>query len=196
MNKAKNKKQVKITKDQTKTKIKDKENKKENINEKSLNWMQKTVDAVEGFFLNIFKKIGLKKFVEWYLSHQEGMRYLVFGALATLVNIVVYDVFFYLFKVPNATSNIIAWIVAAVFAYFTNKMCVFNSKVSTKKALLYEIVSFFGCRFLTLIIDEAIMIVTVDKLLWNAALMKVLSNIIVIILNFVFSKVIIFKKGK
>lgn len=163
---------------------------------KKLNWMQKIVDAVEGFFLNIFKKIGLKKFVEWYLSHQEGMRYLVFGALATVVNIVVYDVFFYLFSVSNATSNIIAWVVAAVFAYFTNKMCVFNSTVSTKKALLYEVVSFFGCRFLTLIIDEAIMIFTVDNLLWNAALMKVLSNIIVIILNFIFSKVIIFKKAK
>ena len=165
-------------------------------NKNTKNWMQLTVDAVEGFFLNLFKKIGLKKFVEWYLSHQEGMRYLVFGALATLVNIVVYDVFYYLFHVANATSNIIAWIVAAVFAYFTNKMCVFNSTVSTKKALLFEVISFFGCRFLTLIIDEAIMIITVDKLCWNAALMKVLSNIIVIILNFVFSKVIIFRKEK
>ena len=84
------------------------------------NWMQKVVDAVEGFFLNIFKKIGLKGFVEWYLKHQEGMRYLVFGALATVVNIVSYDICYYAFHISNGISNAIAWVAGAVFAYFTN----------------------------------------------------------------------------
>lgn len=156
--------------------------------------MKKLVDIVEEFFLKIFEKIGLKSFVKWYREHREGMRYLVFGALATFVNIAVYSICFYIFKIENGISNIIAWVVAAIFAYITNKFCVFDSKVDTKKALLYEISSFFGCRLLTLAIDEAIMIITVDKLAWNAFLMKVIANIIVIILNFVFSKLIIFKK--
>lgn len=157
--------------------------------------MKKIVDVVEEFFLKIFEKIGLKKFVEWYRAHQEGMRYLVFGALATLVNIVVYSACYYAIHIENGISNVIAWVVAAIFAYITNKFCVFNSKVDTNKALIYEIASFFGCRLFTLAIDEAIMIITVNRLAWNALLMKIIANIVVIILNFVFSKLIIFKKG-
>ena len=70
----------------------------------------------------------------------------------------------------------------------------FKSKVNTKIELFKEIVYFYGCRLLTLAIDEGIMIVAVDKLGWNALLMKIIANIIVIILNFVFSKILIFKK--
>lgn len=157
--------------------------------------MKKLVDAVEEFCLKILEKIGLKKLADWYRKHQEGMRYLVFGALATLVNIVVYSICYYPLHISNAISNGIAWVIAAIFAYVTNKFCVFNSKVETKKALLYEICSFFGCRLLTLAIDEAIMILTVDNLGWNGLLMKIVANVVVIILNFIFSKLIIFTKG-
>ncbi len=164
------------------------------------NILQKIVDGVEGFFLKIFRKIGLGKFADWYLEHQEGMRYLVFGALTTLVNILTYDLFYYaIFENTfwsNSVANAIAWIVGAVFAYITNKMCVFNSKVEGKKALLIEMISFFAARLVTFAFDEAIMIITVDKLHWNAGIMKIIANIIVIILNFVFSKLFVFKKGK
>ena len=158
------------------------------------NWMQKLVDIVENFFLSLFRKIGLKKFSDWYLKHQEGMRYLVFGALATIVNILTYDICFYLINIPNDISNIIAWIIAAIFAYFTNKLCVFNSKANTKKALLIEAISFFSFRLLSFAFDQSIMIFTVDHLGLHAGLMKVIANIIVIILNFIFSKLFIFKK--
>ena len=152
------------------------------------------IDKIEEFGLKILEKIHLKILADWYRSHQEGMRYLIFGALTTLVNIVAYSILYYVFHINNATSNIIAWIIGATFAYITNKLYVFNSKVNTKKDLLKEILYFYGCRLLTLIIDEAIMIVTVDKFGWNALLMKIIANIIVIVLNFVFSKILIFKK--
>ena len=152
------------------------------------------IDKIEEFGLKILEKIHLKILADWYRSHQEGMRYLIFGALTTLVNIVAYSILYYVFHINNATSNIIAWIIRATFAYITNKLYVFNSKVNTKKDLLKEILYFYGCRLLTLIIDEAIMIVTVDKFGWNALLMKIIANIIVIVLNFVFSKILIFKK--
>ena len=163
-------------------------------NKIDLNWMQKLVNTVESFFLNIFRKIGLNAFVDWYLKHQEGMRYLVFGALATLVNIVCYDICYYLLSINNGISNSIAWVVGAIFAYFTNKMCVFNSKTNGFKEVFREAISFFAFRLITFGFDQAIMLYTVDKLMWHAGLMKVISNIIVIILNFVFSKLIIFKK--
>ena len=152
------------------------------------------IDKIEEFGLKILEKIHLKILADWYRSHQEGMRYLIFGALTTLVNIVAYSILYYVFHINNATSNIIAWIIGATFAYITNKLYVFNSKVNTKIELLKEILYFYGYRLLTLIIDEAIMIVTVDKFGWNALLMKIIANIIVIILNFVFSKILIFKK--
>lgn len=154
----------------------------------------KVWEAIEKFFLTLARKIKLGKLADIYEAHLEGMRYLVFGALATAVNILAYSLCFYLFNISNATSNVIAWIVAAVFAYYTNKVLVFESKVNTKKELLKEAASFFGCRLLTLAIDQAIMVVAVDKLKFNGFVMKVIANVIVIILNFVFSKLFIFKK--
>ena len=152
------------------------------------------IDKLEEFGLTILEKIHLKKLADWYRKHQEGMRYLIFGALTTLVNIVAYAIFYYIFNISNGVSNVIAWVVGATFAYITNKLYVFNSKVNNKLELLKEIVFFYGCRLLTLAVDEGIMIFTVDKLGWNALLMKIVANVIVIILNFIFSKILIFKK--
>ena len=152
------------------------------------------IDKIEGFALNILERINLKDLANWYKKHKVGMRYLIFGALTTLVNIVAYAILYYALHISNATSNVIAWILGATFAYITNKLYVFDSKVSTKKELLKEIIYFYICRLLTLAIDEAIMIITVDNWAWNALLMKIVANIIVIILNFIFSKILIFKK--
>ena len=151
------------------------------------------IDKIEEFGLRILEKIHLKKIADWYRKHREGMRYLIFGALTTIVNIIAYAIFYYVLHISNAISNVIAWIVAATFAYITNKFYVFNSKVNTKKDLFKEIIFFYGCRLLTLVVDEGIMILTVDKLGWNALLMKIIANILVIILNFIFSKILIFK---
>ena len=152
------------------------------------------IDKIEELCLKILEKIGFKKLADWYRKHQEGMRYLVFGAFTTLVNIVVYSIFYYVFHIENSISNVIAWVLGATFAYITNRKYVFDSKVNTKIELLKEAIYFYGCRLLTLVIDQGIMVLTVDKWGWNAFLMKVLANIIVIILNFVFSKILIFKK--
>lgn len=154
------------------------------------------LEKVEDFFLNILDKIKLKKLADLYRNHREGWRYLIFGALATIVNIAIYDIAFYLGNIDNSISNIIAWVVAAIFAYITNKFMVFASKLNTKKELQKQIVSFFSCRLFTLLIDQTIMVITVDKLGMQAFLMKVISNIVVIILNYVLSKLIIFKKQK
>lgn len=149
---------------------------------------------IEDFFLNILDKIKLKFLANLYRGHREVWRYLIFGVLTTIVNIITYSVCFYNLKISNATSNIIAWILSAFFAYITNKFFVFVSKQENFKNLIKEICSFFSCRLLTLFIDEAIMIITVDKLGFSGVLMKIIANAIVIILNYIFSKILIFKK--
>ena len=159
------------------------------------------IDKIEEFGLKILEKIKLKFLADWYREHKEGMRYLIFGALSTLVNILVYAVFAKLIlnNLSDDTlrvniSEIIAFIAALIFAYITNKLYVFNSKTEGIKNLIKEIGSFVGCRIFT----EIISILMMNMAVWfsiNDVLMKVVSNIVVIILNFVFSKLIIFRKN-
>ncbi len=159
------------------------------------------VDKVEEFCLKILEKIGLKALSDWYRKHQEGMRYLVFGALSTLVNILSYWVLSKLiFKGLDETirvniSEITAFIITIIFAYITNKLYVFKSKASGFKNLLKEIISFTGCRILTEIISIGMMNLAVIFTI-NDLFMKIVANIVVIILNFVFSKILIFKNKK
>ncbi len=154
------------------------------------------MEKVEKVFFKILEKIKLVKIVDWYKSHIEVMRYLIFGVLTTAINIISYSIFYYFLGIENIISNVIAWIVSVIFAYLTNRKYVFESKANTIKTMIVEIFSFFASRLVTLGIDEAIMYVTVDKWQWNGLLMKILSNILVIILNFIFSKLIVFKKNR
>ena len=158
------------------------------------------IDKIEDFGLMILEKIKLKKLADWYREHREAMRYLIFGVLTTIVNILTYALFasVILKGVPSKevvvnVSEIIAFIVAIIFAYVTNKIYVFNSKTNNFKELMREITSFTGCRIVT----EIVSILMMNAAIWfsiNDILMKVIANIVVIILNFIFSKLIIFKK--
>jgi len=163
--------------------------------------MMNLLEKVEDFFLNILKKIGLGFFAKIYEEHREGMRYIVFGALATFVNIGVYAlcakiIFVGLEEAQRVDfSNYIAIGTAMVFAYICNKVFVFNSKTNGIKELFKEITSFVGCRIISAIVEVILMRITVVNLGFNEILMKIFTNIIVMILNFIFSKIIIFKKG-
>lgn len=159
------------------------------------------IDKIEEFCLNILKKIGFKKLANWYIEHQEGMRYLIFGVLTTIVNIITAAVTYY-FIFANFSeewkvnlSTIIAIIVAWIFAYVTNKLYVFDTMTSNWKELLKEIVSFISCRIVTAIIEIALMNVFVTVLMFHYMMMKIVISVIVIILNYIFSKLFIFKKG-
>lgn len=134
--------------------------------------------------------------IELYKKYKEIIMYLIFGGLTTLVNIVAYFILARLLNIETVASTIIALIVSILFAYITNKIFVFESKTNNKKDLLREMISFFACRALSGVMDVAIMYVTVDLWHFNDIIMKIISNIIVIIVNYVFSKLIIFKKKK
>ena len=129
----------------------------------------------------------------WFNKCREVLMYLVFGGLTTLVNIVA---FFILRKLSVSVyiSNLIAWVVAVLFAFITNKLFVFESKNKSKKENFKEMTSFFGFRVLSLLFDIGFMHLLVSILNIHEMISKILSNILVIILNYIFSKVFIFKK--
>ena len=118
--------------------------------------------------------------------------YLIFGVLTTIINIICYISLYYGLKFSNVLSTIIAWIFAVAFAFFTNKIYVFCSKSFKFTIFFYELLTFFSSRIITGILDIIIMWLSVDYFGWNATLWKLASNIIIIILNYIFSKNFIF----
>ncbi len=133
--------------------------------------------------------------IELLKKQKEAILYLVFGGLTTLVNIAAYFVCDEWARLGTVPSTIIAWLLSVAFAFVTNKIFVFESKGAAPKALLWETASFFGCRLFSGVLDLFLMWLTVDVFLWNNLLMKIVSNLIVIILNYVFSKFFIFRKN-
>ena len=120
--------------------------------------------------------------------------YAVFGALTTVINIAVYALCYRALRLPNVPSNVIAWILAVLFAFVTNKLYVFESKSLERGTVLRELVSFVSARLATGLLDLAVMFVGVDVLHGPDLVFKVGSNVIVIILNYVLSKLIVFRK--
>ena len=122
-----------------------------------------------------------------------GILYLFFGALTTLVNIISYTILAKLIHIDYLVSNVIAWILSVLFAYVTNRKFVFESKEKNK---FKELSKFVASRFTTLILDMLIMFVGVTCLNGNDKIIKLISQVLVIIGNYVFSKIFIFKKKK
>lgn len=133
--------------------------------------------------------------IELIKKYKNFIAYAVFGVLTTVINIAVYTLCYEYMGISNVISNIIAWFVAVAFAFVTNKLWVFDSKSTERKTLMYEIVTFLGCRLMTGVLDVGIMYVCVDVLGWPSVFMKVMSNVLVIILNYVASKLVIFRKN-
>lgn len=129
-----------------------------------------------------------------YQKYRSFVLYVFFGGCTTIINIAAYTLCARVFDLGTIPANVVAWILAVAAAYITNKIWVFESKAWTTKAVIYEIMTFAACRIATGVMDLVIMYVSVDLLGCNDIIMKVISNALVIILNFVFSKLVIFKR--
>ena len=127
-------------------------------------------------------------------KHRETILYLFFGAFTTLVNIVSYLFFTRVILFNFMVANALAWILAVLFAYVTNKFFVFESKRIEIKFLFKEFLSFVSFRLLSGVVEMLIMYVMIDLLFVNDVILKIFTNIVVIVLNYLFSKMIIFKK--
>ena len=120
--------------------------------------------------------------------------YLFFGGLTTLVNFVIYYPCYNWLHMSATMSNVLAWLVAVAFAYLTNKPFVFHSHDWSAKTVGPELMKFVGCRVGSGLIETAAIFLTVDLLGWNGNVMKLLLAVIVVILNYVGSKLLVFRK--
>ena len=127
-------------------------------------------------------------------KHRDILLYLIFGVLTTLVNYAVYLPLYNFAGVSAALSNALAWVAAVAFAFLTNKPFVFGSHDWRPKTLLPELGKFLGCRVGTGLLETAILFLTVDLLHWNGNFWKLATNVLVIIGNYVASKLLVFKK--
>lgn len=134
----------------------------------------------------------MKSIKEIFLKYKSIILYILFGGLTTLVNVVVYFAC-YCLKFSTPASTLTAWIISVLFAYITNRKYVFGSKMSGIKKVFKEVSNFFLSRLATGLLDLAVMLVFVDILNFNGMLIKVISNIVVIILNYILSKFLVFK---
>ena len=133
--------------------------------------------------------------ISWYNKYKEGLLYLFFGGCTTLINIISF-VIFRQFKLGVDVSNIIAWLIAVIFAFITNKLFVFDSKNTDRKTVMKETISFLIARVISLGIDTGLLHLMIDFMKIHEVIAKVISNIVVIIVNYIFSKLFIFKKEK
>lgn len=171
---------------------------------------------------SLFKKINkddfIGKLIEKFLT-KEFITYVIFGLLTTVINLLTFYVFKELFisigwegtlngLISEGTwlynilvdgtdyldANFIAWVVAAVFAFITNKLWVFESKSWKPSVALKEFIEFIGARILSFAIETVLMVILVTFLSLPEMLSKLAVGIIIIILNYVFSKLFVFKK--
>ena len=135
----------------------------------------------------------MKRIRELIQKNRDILLYLVFGVLTTLVNYIVYFPCCYV-GIPASVINILAWVVSVLFAYLTNKPFVFRSKDWSMKTVVPEAARFFGCRIGSGALESAILFVTVDLLHWSSAAWKIFTSVLVVVLNYVGSKLLVFHK--
>ncbi len=129
-----------------------------------------------------------------FLLKKEILLYMVFGGLTTLVNLGVYFVLARVFGVDEVVSNCIAWAGSVVFAYVTNRIWVFESKASTRKEVLREATSFIGFRAVSGLLDMGLFALCVKVFLWNDAVVKIALQVIIVVFNYIASKLFVFRK--
>lgn len=133
----------------------------------------------------------MKKFIEKYW---DVLSYLFFGVLTTAVNYLVYLPCYNWLHWSAAMSNAVAWIFAVAFAYLTNKPLVFKSHDWSLKTVLPELGKFIACRVGSGVLETGILFLCVDLLRWDGNVMKLVTSVLVVILNYIGSKLLVFRK--
>ena len=133
----------------------------------------------------------IRAFVE---KHWDMVSYLFFGVLTTAVNYLVYLPLYNLLGISAAVSNIIAWVAAVAFAFVTNKPFVFGSHDWSRKTVMPEFIKFIATRISSGVLETGILLVAVDLLGGNGNIWKLITQVLVIIINYVGSKLLVFRK--
>lgn len=136
----------------------------------------------------------MRKLKEWIDKHWDIFSYHIFGVLTTVVNYIVYLPLLNILQLSAALSNVIAWAAAVAFAYVTNKPFVFKSHDWSLRTVIPELSKFVSCRVASGAMETAIIFVAVDMLGWNGNIWKLITSVLVVILNYFGSKLLVFTK--
>ena len=138
----------------------------------------------------------IQKIRDLIVKYWDIVSYLFFGVCTTIVNYLIYIPCYNFWGMSATVSNMIAWVAAVAFAFLTNKPFVFKSHDWSAKVVWPELTKFVGCRIGTGVLETLFLLVTVDILHWNGNIMKLITSILVVVLNYVGSKLFVFKKYK
>lgn len=136
----------------------------------------------------------MRKLHKLLRKYEDVLSYLFFGVLTTLVNYMVYLPCYNRLNLDAALSNVIAWVASVAFAYLTNKPFVFKSHDWSMKTVIPELTKFLGCRVGSGLLETGFIFLTVDLLSWNGNLMKLITSVLVVVLNYLGSKLLVFKE--
>jgi len=128
------------------------------------------------------------------IRYWDILSYLFFGVLTTVVNYVVYLPLYNYFGLSASVSNVAAWVVAVVVAYLTNKPFVFHSHDWSAKTVFPEAFKFVSCRIGSGLTETLLLLLTVDFLGWNGNVWKLITSVLTVVLNYISSKLVVFKK--
>ncbi|MBD5137032.1 MAG: GtrA family protein [Lachnospiraceae bacterium] len=146
---------------------------------------------------DIFDKImalpGIRTFEPFYRKNKEMLLYLFFGFLSFMMSISTYALFNKVFNINELLANIFSWIITVMFAFFTNRIWVFDSPTKSMAEFVKQMSSFYWGRIVTLVIEEIILFVFITLLGMGSMLIKVIAQVVVIVLNYVISKLFVFK---
>lgn len=147
----------------------------------------------EDIFDKIMKLPLINYFEPFYKKNKEMLLYLFFGGLSFVVSVVTYALFNVGMGLNELIANVISWIITVTFAFFTNRIWVFNAPTNGVKEFIAQVVSFFGGRVVTLVIEEVILLVFITWLEFPSMVIKVIAQVVVIVLNYIISKLVVFK---
>ena len=136
----------------------------------------------------------VQKILSLIRKHWDIVVYLFFGALTTIVNYIIYLPCYNFLGLSAVVSNAIAWVIAVAFAFVTNKPFVFKSNDWSASVVFPELTKFIGCRIGSGAAETVILFFAVDLLGWNGNVWKLLTQILVVVLNYIGSKLLVFKK--
>lgn len=128
------------------------------------------------------------------IKYRDIVSYLFFGVCTTIVNYLIYIPCYNFAGMSATVSNMIAWVVAVAFAYLTNKPFVFKSNDWSAKTVIPELTKFIGCRIGSGAAETVILLVAVDLLGWNGNIWKLVTQVMVVVLNYIGSKLLVFRK--
>ncbi len=144
-------------------------------------------------FINKVLSVFPKKIQDLYYNHESMWLYIFFGGLTTLVSILTQFGANYL-GANTFVATTVSWICAVTFAFFTNKSCVFKSESTSKAHFFKQFFAFYAARLVSYFMELGFLLLTVDLLGFNRELMKIAAQVFILIINYLFSKLVIFKK--